>query len=101
MKDKLNYHKYRELKNIYEKKVNRLANIRMIMFIIMIVSFIVKYYYYPLFFNIVFLLSLVIFFVMVLVHDKYFKVYDYYVKYLSVLDTYLDRKNNNWKNFQV
>ena len=100
MKDKLNYHKYRELKNIYEKKVNRLANIRMIMFIIMIVSFIVKYYYYPLLFNIVFLLSLVIFFVMVLVHDKCFKVYDYYVKYLSVLDTYLDRKNNNWKNFQ-
>ena len=37
---------------------------------------------------------------MVLVHDKCFKVYDYYVKYLSVLDTYLDRKNNNWKNFQ-
>lgn len=100
MLEKLEYHKYKELRDSYEKKVSRLANIRMLMFIMMLISFILKYYYYKVLFNIVFVISLSIFFVMVLVHDKYFKVYDYYVKYLEVLDSYIARENGNWKEFK-
>ena len=99
MKGKLSYDKYVDLRDMYEKKVSRVANVRMIMFIIMVISFILKYYYYEIFFNIVFFMSLVSFVTMVIIHDKYFKVYDYYNKYVLVLDRYIDRVNDNWKNF--
>lgn len=100
MKAKLSYDKYVNLRDLYEKKVSRIANARMIMFIIMIVTFILKYYYYQVFFNVVFFLSLVSFIIMVIVHDKYFKVYDYYSKYVLVLDTYIARENGEWKTFK-
>ena len=84
MKDKLEYGKYVELRDNYEGKVSRLANIRMVMFIIMITSFILKYYYYKLLLTIVFAISLVSFIIMVIVSNKYFKIYDYYF-FLSLL----------------
>ena len=65
----------------------------------MIISFILKYYYYQFLFQIVFIVSLVCFLILVIVHNKYFKIYDYYVKYLLVLDSYLDRENGKWKSF--
>lgn len=99
MKKVLEYDKYKELENKYLDKVNLFANIRGVLFIIMIISFIVKYYYYEVFFNIVFILSLVMFFVMVMVHDKYFKLYNYYLNYVRVLDAYIDRENGKWKLF--
>lgn len=99
MRDKLNYAKYVELRDMYESIVNRFANIRMIMFIVMIVSFILKYYYYEFLFSVVFVVSLIIFFIMVIVHDKYFKIYDYYVKYVLVMDKYVARENGEWKKF--
>lgn len=99
MKKKLDYNKYIKLRNKYEGIVNRFSNIRMIMFIIMIISFILKYYYYKLFFSLVFVISLVIFFIMVIVHDKYFKIYNYYIKYVSIIERYIDMENGNWKNF--
>ena len=100
MKDRLGYHKYRELRDEYEGKVSRLSNIRMIMFIVMVISFILKYYYYPILFNIVFILSLLMFVIMILVHDKYFKIYNFYDKYVKVIDTYVDREDGNWKSFK-
>lgn len=99
MDKKLNYGMYKDLVSKYENIVNKIANVRVIMFIVMVISFILKYYYYKVFFNIVFILSLVLFVVMVFLYDKYFKVYDYYVKYLKVLDTYLARENGEWKSF--
>ena len=54
MKERLEYDKYVGLRDNYCNKVSRIANVRMIMFIIMIISFILKYYYYELLFNIVF-----------------------------------------------
>lgn len=99
MKEKLKYDKYCCLENEYSNKVNRFSNIRMILFIIVVISFILKYYYYPFFFNVVFILSLVLFIVIVFIHDKYFKIYNYYVKYLEILNVYLDRENGNWKKF--
>lgn len=99
MKERLEYNKYIGLRDNYEKKVNRFANIRMIMFIIMILSFILKYYYYEMLFTILFAISIVSFIIMVIVHDKYFKIYDYYLKYVKVIETYIDRENGNWKNF--
>ena len=99
MREKLEYDKYKELRDSYYNKVCRLANIRMIMFVIMIISFILKYYYYKLLLTIVFIISLISFIVMVIIHDKYFKVYDYYLKYVEVLDNYIARENGNWCNF--
>ena len=99
MRDKLDYNKYIKLRNKYESIVNRLSNIRLTMFIIMIVSFVLKYYYYKLLLTIVFVISFVGFIIMVIIHDKYFKIYDYYLKYIEVLDNYIDRENGNWKNF--
>ena len=99
MLERLEYDKYKNLRDEYEKKVSRLSNVRMIMFIVMIFSFILKYYYYEILFSIVFVLSLVCFFVLVLIHNKYFKVYDYYLKYVSILDSYVARSNGEWKKF--
>ena len=100
MKDKLEYGKYVNLRDSYEKIVSRLANVRMIMFIVMILSFILKYYYYKLLFSIVFVISLVSFIIMVIVYDKYFKVYNYYFKYVEILDEYVKRENGDWKGFK-
>lgn len=94
------YQKYKELVNKYSRIVNRIASIRLVMFIVMIISFILKYYYYEFLFGIIFILSLVSFIILVVVHNKYFKVYDYYVKYLNVLNTYVERIDGNWKSFK-
>lgn len=99
MRKILDYDKYLELEKVYQGKVNLIARFRMIVFIIMVSSFILKYYYYPFFFHILFVLSLVMFVILVIIHDKYYKVYDYYVKYVKVLNTYLDRDNGKWKSF--
>lgn len=99
MLEKLEYDKYKNLRDEYEKKVSRLSNVRMIMFIIMIISFILKYYYYKVLFSIVFAVSLVSFFLLVLIHNKYFKIYDYYLKYVNILDNYVARSNGEWKDF--
>lgn len=99
MKERLEYKKYQILRDNVALKVGRLANVRMILFLVMLVSFILKYYYYPILFQVVFVISLVLFVVIVFIHNKYFKLYDYYVKYLEVIQSYLDRGNGNWKNF--
>ena len=99
MLEKLEYDKYKNLRDEHEKKVSRLSNMRMIMFIVMIISFVLKYYYYEVLFSIVFTASLVSFFVLVLIHNKHFKVYNYYLKYVNVLDSYVARGNDEWKNF--
>ena len=52
---------YKELSNKYEKIVNKLASLRLIVFIIMLLSFILKYYYYEVLFNFIFIISLITF----------------------------------------
>ena len=37
---------------------------------------------------------------MLLVHDKYYKLYDYYEKYVEVLNEYVKRENGEWKSFE-
>ena len=91
MKQKLEYQKYLNQKKFYEKKVNKIASLRMIAFLIMIFSFILKYYYYKVFWETIFILSLVSFFILVIIHDKYFKKYHYYASYLNILENYLQR----------
>lgn len=99
MRKRLEYDKYLNLRNLYQEKVSRIASFRMILFLVMIISFILKYYYYPVFFGIVFGVSLFGFVVLVFVHDKYYKIYDYYIKYVEVMDTYLARECDEWKKF--
>lgn len=99
MKERLEYKKYQILRDNVALKVGRLANVRMILFLVMLVSFILKYYYYPVLFQMLFVISLILFVVVVFIHNKYFKVYDYYVKYVEIIQSYLDRGNDNWKKF--
>ena len=99
MRKRLEYDKYLNLRNLYQEKVSRIASFRMILFLVMIISFILKYYYYPVFFGIVFGVSLFGFVVLVFVHDKYYKIYDYYIKYVEVMDNYLARECDEWKKF--
>ena len=100
MKQKLEYQKYLNQKKFYEKKVNKIASLRMIAFLIMIFSFILKYYYYKVFWETIFILSLVSFFILVIIHDKYFKKYHYYASYLNILENYLQRASGEWKKFK-
>ena len=99
MDEKLEYQKYQKLKRFYQEKVSRIASVRLVAFIVMIVSFILKYYYYPLFFGILFVSFLILFVILVFIHDKYYKKYDYYASYVEILNTYLDRENGKWKEF--
>lgn len=100
MKQKLEYQKYLNQKKFYEKKVNKIASLRMIAFLIMIFSFILKYYYYKVFWETICILSLVSFFILVIIHDKYFKKYHYYASYLNILENYLQRASGEWKKFK-
>ena len=100
MKQKLEYEKYKSKKNLYEKKVNIIASIRLITFIILLFSFIGKYYYLKNLLTIIFILSLIIFIILIIIHDKYYKIYDYYEKYSKIIETYLKRENGNWKEFK-
>ena len=95
--DKLNYNKYLKLRNDYNKKVNIISSIRLIVFILMILSFFISssnniYVYIGFVFLIFFLL-------LIFVHDKYYKLLDYYNKYIIILDEYKDRKSGKWREF--
>ena len=100
MKEKLEYDFFKKKMKEYQVIVNKIASGRMIAFLIMISSFIFKYYYYPKLFTILFFISLFIFVLLVIIHDRYYKIYDYYTKYVNVIKTYLDRENGNWKQFK-
>lgn len=100
IKEKLQYQKYSLLKSENEKKVNLIATLRVIFFMTMIFSFVLKYYYYPNIFQTIFIISLVVFIVLVIIHDKYFKKYHYYESYLSIIENYIKRENGTWKEFE-
>lgn len=100
IKKKMQYTKYKELNNKYENIVNTLASLRLIIFIVMLLSFILKHYYYELFFNIIFILTLITFIILVIIHDKYYKIYNYYNKYVEIIEEYIKRTNGEWKQFK-
>ena len=99
MKEKLFYNDFVKKRDYYQLLVSRIASIRLIIFFVMLVSFIGKYYYYPFILNLVFFVSLFSFVVLVFIHDRYYKIYDYYVKYVDIILKYVDRENGKWKNF--
>ena len=100
IKQKTKLNKYKELKENYEKKVNILSSLRMIIFIIMLLSFILKYYYLEFFFTYIFIITLIIFIILVIIHDKYYKLYNYYNRYVEIINEYIKRTNGEWKNFK-
>ena len=99
MKEKLKYNHYKILEEKNLKIVNNIASARLCIFIIMIISFVGKYYYYPKIMTTIFMLSLIIFICLIIIHDKYYKIYDYYAKYTKIIENYLARENETWKNF--
>ena len=99
MKEKLEYDKYKGLEKKYLNIVSRIANFRMISFIFMISSFILKYYYFPSLFHFVFIISLILFILLIIIHDKYYKIYHYYNLCCLIIETYLDRENGEFVKF--
>ncbi len=99
LKKKLNYDFYKKQEKKYKEYVEFIASIRMIVFIGLIVSFIGKYYYLPKVLTGLFIFFLISFIILVIVHDYFYKKYNYYSKYVTILDTYLARDNGTWKNF--
>lgn len=100
IKKKMNLNKYENLKIKYEKKVNILASARLIIFIIMLLSFILKYYYYKILFTSVFIISLITFLVIIVIHDKYYKLYNYHNSYVETINNYIKRESGEWKKFK-
>ena len=66
----------------------------------MLLSFILKHYYYESILSITFIISLITFIILILIHDKYYKIYDYYNRYLEVINNYIKRTNGEWKKFE-
>ena len=95
--EKFDYKKYVLIRDEYRLKVNNIASMRMIIFILMIASFIMGSKNN--FFNILGVFLVIIFIVFIFVHDKYYKLLDYYDKYVKVLDQYKDRMSDKWKKF--
>ncbi len=95
--DKFNYNYYLKLKNIYNKRVNILSSLRLIVFVIMVLSFFISSSYSIFFY--VGLLLFVLFLVMIFIHDFEFRKLDYYNKCIIVIDEYKKRINGDWKEF--
>ena len=95
--DKLDYNKYLELRNEYNKKVNTISSIRLVVFILMILSFFISSS------NNIYVcigfIFLILFLLLIFIHDKYYKILDYYDKYIIILDEYKDRRSGKWKEF--
>lgn len=100
IKKKVNLKKHQQIKETYEKKVNLVASIRLIVFIMIILSFILKHYYYEQIFNSIFIISLIAFIILILIHDKYYKIYNYHNKYIQIINNYIKRTNGKWKEFK-
>lgn len=99
MIERLKYSSYKEKKAKYKRSVDMIASVRMVVFVVLVVSFIGQYYYYPLFFRVVSVVSLILFIGLVFLHDYYYKFYDYYSKYVLILEEYMAREDGSWKKF--
>ena len=95
--DKFDYEKNLQLCNYYKKRVDLLATIRFLVFLMMIISFVVassiNYFIYIGF------VFLVFFIILIFIHDRYYKKLDYYKKILVIIDEYKKRINGNWREF--
>lgn len=100
---KVSLEKYREISNTnyikYNRLVNKLANARLVTFILMIIMFIVAYYSSSIF-NYVGFILLFVFVVMVIIHSKYYKLESYYANYLRIVDEYFARFTDDWHSFR-
>lgn len=99
MTEKLKYDFYKQKEKQYEKYVNGIASVRLIVFVLLVVSFIGQYYYYPLLFRGVCIISFVFFVGLIFIHDYYYKIYDYYCKYVMIMESYIARERGDWKQF--
>ena len=95
--DKFHYNEYLGLRNKYKRIVNIISTVRMIIFLVIVVSFIVGSSNY--YFNYIAFLFVGLFIIFIFIHDKYYKLLDYYDRYVIVINQYKDRINGKWKKF--
>lgn len=95
--EKFNYDKYIGFKNYYKIIVDRISSLRMIVFIFMVISFIIGSS--NSLFNVIGIFLIIGFIILIFIHDKYYKLMNYYDKYVMVIDQYKSRINGEWRSF--
>lgn len=95
--EKFNYDSILLLRNKYKKLVSNISIVRMIVFLVLVISFCLVDR--NTFFYVIGFFFLFVFVVLIFIHDKYYKFLDYYEKYMIVLDEYKSRLDGSWKNF--
>ena len=95
--NKFNYNEYLKLRDYYEKRVGFISSIRLIIFIMIVISFFISSSYYG--FIYVGIVLVISFIILIFIHDIYYKKLDYYKRYIIILDEYKERFNGGWKEF--
>lgn len=94
---KFEYKKFINLSDKYKDKVNKISTARMVVFIFMIIFFVLGSKND--FFNLIGILFTFLFVILIFIHDKYYKLLDYYNKYIVILEQYKARIDGNWRIF--
>ena len=94
----ISYVEYNNLCRFYKKRVGLIASFRMVVFILIILSFLMGKN--NTIFNVIGVCLIVLFLFLIIVHDYYYKKSDYYQKFINVLDEYKSRINGKWKKFE-
>ena len=94
----ISYVEYNNLCRFYKKRVSLIASFRMVVFILIILSFLMGKN--NTIFNVIAVCLIVLFLFLIIVHDYYYKKSDYYQKFINVLDEYKSRINGKWKKFE-
>ena len=93
----IDYEEYNNLYKFYKKRVSLIASFRMVVFILLIFSFLMGKN--NTLFNAIGVVLIVLFLLLIIVHDHYYKKLDYYQKFINVLNEYKFRINGKWKKF--
>ena len=88
----------KKLYNYYKNKVNILSGFRLLVFVLGVISFIIaSSYNYFMYIGFLFIL---LFIILIIVHDVYYKKLDYYKKKLEIISEYQKRFNGKWREFE-
>ncbi|MCD7894195.1 MAG: hypothetical protein LUG60_10955 [Erysipelotrichaceae bacterium] len=89
---------YKKLKQ-YQRNMNMIALLRLIVFILMIIFLLIGYFYQQNYLYIFSLISLIIFFILIYFHQQYQDQYHYYDNLYKVYQKHIMRIQGKWHDF--